>query len=148
MGLKDRPGLTDYLDQKSTLEAAVAATAQPNLSLIACGEPSARSGELFLHARFDTLLRGIATDFDYVLIDSAPVFATADTASLAPKTDGVLFVVRSSVTRPDTVRQALDQLYQRQAKVLGFIFNRADASSRDYLFYKYAGYSHPAAAVA
>jgi len=38
------------------------------------------------------------------------------------------------------VREALDQIHQRQAKVLGLILNRADASARSYYYYKYADY--------
>ena len=38
------------------------------------------------------------------------------------------------------MREALEQLYQRQAKVLGIVFNQADASARSYYYYKYADY--------
>ena len=40
-------------------------------------------------------------------------------------------------------RQALDILYQRQAKILGLIFNRADDQSGSYYYYKYADYYGP-----
>ena len=57
--------------------------------------------------------------------------------------DGTLFIVRNSFSRAAMVRQALELLYQRQAKVLGFVFNRADASSRSYYYYKQADYYLP-----
>ena len=72
--------------------------------------------------------------FDYVLIDSSPVFAADDTATLAPMVDGTLFVVRNRFSRPRPAREALELLFQRQAKVLGLVFNRADASARSHYY--------------
>jgi len=34
----------------------------------------------------------------------------------------------------------LDQLYQRQAKILGVVFNRANTSAGSYHYYKYKEY--------
>ena len=78
--------------------------------------------------------------FDYVVIDSCPVFAADDATTLAPKADATLFVVRSKFSRARPVREALDLLYLRQTRVLGLVFNRADASARSYYYYKYAEY--------
>jgi Mrp family chromosome partitioning ATPase len=75
-----------------------------------------------------------------VLIDSSPVFATDDASTLAPKVDGTLFVVRGNYSGARQVREALELLRQRQAKVLGLVFNRADVSARSYHYYKYADY--------
>jgi Mrp family chromosome partitioning ATPase len=54
--------------------------------------------------------------------------------------DGTIFVVRNSVSRAKVVREALELLYQRQAKVLGVIFNAANTSSKSYYYYKYGEY--------
>jgi Mrp family chromosome partitioning ATPase len=118
----------------------IAPTALPNLSLIPGGEPTTDSSELFLSSAFDQLLQEVQKQFDFVVIDSAPVFAADDATTLAPKMDGVLFVVRGSYTRASLARQALELLYQRQAKVLGLIFNRANSRTGSYSYYKYADY--------
>jgi Mrp family chromosome partitioning ATPase len=60
---------------------------------------------------------------------------------LAPKVDGTLFVVRGSFSSAGQVREALELLHQRQAKVLGLVFNRADSSARAYYYYKYPKYA-------
>jgi len=41
------------------------------------------------------------------------------------------------------VKEALDLLYQRQARVLGLVFNRAKSSSRKDHYYNYAEYHTP-----
>lgn len=106
------------------------------------GKRPDNSGELFLSANCDRLLARAREEFDCVILDSIPVFAADDTTSLAPKVDGVLFVVRNSFTSADTARHALELLYERQAKILGLVFNRADSASRSYKHYKYAKYYH------
>ena len=68
------------------------------------------------------------------------MLATDEATTLAPMVDGTLMVVRSNYTGGKQVNEALDQLYQRQAKILGVVFNRANASSRSYQYYKYKEY--------
>jgi hypothetical protein len=38
------------------------------------------------------------------------------------------------------VRAALELLCQRQARVLGLIYNRADSSARSYYYYRHSEY--------
>ncbi len=60
------------------------------------------------------------------------MFAADDASTLAPKMDGTLFIVRSRFTNARAVREALDLLFQRQARVLGLVLNRSD-SKRPFL---------------
>ena len=69
-------------------------------------------------------------------MDSVPVFAADDTTSVAPKLDAVLFVVCGARTSSRVARQALELLYQRQTKILGLVFNRANSKARSYYYYK------------
>jgi Mrp family chromosome partitioning ATPase/uncharacterized protein involved in exopolysaccharide biosynthesis len=112
------------------------------LHLLPRGQTARNSGELFLSEKCDLLLARMREQYDCVILDSIPVFAADDTTSLAPKVDGVLFVMRNKFTSADTARHALELLYERQAKVLGLVFNRADTKSRSYRYYKYAKYYH------
>jgi len=85
--------------------------------------------------------------YDYVVIDTSPVFAADDATTLAPKVDGTLFVVRSRYSRTGPVREALGLLYQRNARVLGVIFNQTDATARSNYYYKYEEYYAPARSI-
>jgi capsular exopolysaccharide synthesis family protein len=140
LGLQREPGLAELLRQPGDLEKVIQKDSLLNFSFISSGTVSSNSGDLFLGPAFDELLARLRQQFDYVLIDSSPVFAADDATTLAPKVDGTLFVVRSRYSSARPVREALDLLYQRQAKVLGVVFNQADASARSYYAYKYADY--------
>jgi polysaccharide biosynthesis transport protein len=139
-GLQIKPGLTDLLLRPEDLEKSIQASFLPNLSFIARGSSQQNPGDLFLSNNFDEVLVKLRERFDYIIIDSCPVFAADDSTTLAPKMDGILFVVRSHFSRSNVVKEALELLYQRQAVILGLILNRADASTRSYHYYKYSEY--------
>ena len=96
-------------------------------------------GELLLGGA-DALIKEIYQHFDFILFDSAPVLAADDTASLAPKVDGTLFVIRAGYTSARLGRNALDLLYQRQVNVMGIVFNAVETNSREYYYFKYPEY--------
>lgn len=140
MGLTQGPGLAELLSQPGDALQVMQTNSMPNLSFIPAGARLNNPGDLFLRPELDQLLARWREQFDYVLIDSSPIFATDDAPTLAPKVDGTLFVVRSRFAGARQVREALELLQRRQAKILGVVFNRADASARSYHYYKYAEY--------
>jgi capsular exopolysaccharide synthesis family protein len=134
------PGLAEILSQKVNYAKTIVQTSVEHLSFIPSGEPPANPGELFLMPSVNVLLQEVRGQFDYVLIDSAPLLAADDTTGLGPKVDGVLFVVRGSFTSARLARSALDMLHQRKARVLGLVYNRALSSLSDSYYYKYKNY--------
>lgn len=140
LGLQQEPGLAQLISQPGDPDKFLQSNSVPNLWLVSCGTRLKNPGDLFLDAGLDALLKRWRSQFDYVLIDSSPIFAADDATTLAPKMDATLLVVRSRFSDARQVREALDLLTQRQARVLGVVFNRANGSSRSYNYYKYAKY--------
>lgn len=127
-----------------SLNQYIIPTAVPKLFLLPCGNVLHNSGELLLGRVMDELLAQVREAYDCVVMDSMPVFAADDTTSLAPKMDGVIFVIRNSFSSARTTQRALEMLYDRQAKILGLVYNRANSDSRSYYYYKYAAYERAA----
>ncbi|MGD0261300.1 MAG: polysaccharide biosynthesis tyrosine autokinase [Verrucomicrobiota bacterium] len=140
LGLRPEPGLAEVLTGATPLEQALQRNCRPNLSFLGRGRNIKNPGDAFLGPELDRTLALWRDQFDFVVIDTCPVFAADDAASLAPKVDGTLFVVRRSFSRARIVREALEVLGQRQARILGVVFNRADASAGSYYYYKHAEY--------
>ena len=130
------PGLAEVLHQPEGWEKYLQPSSLPNLSFLSRGGSISHPGDFFLASSFDELLARFRRQFDYVIIDSSPVFAADDATTLAPKVDGTLFVVRRHFSRAGAVRIALELLQQRQARILGLVFNRADTSSEANYYYK------------
>jgi polysaccharide biosynthesis transport protein len=138
--LPARPGLSETLREPGDPGRFIQDTDLPNFSFLSRGGTTRNPGDLLLSPAVDQILARFREQYDYVLIDSSPVFAADDTSTIAPKADGVLFVVRSHFSHARMVREALELLFQRQARVLGLILNRADSSAHSYYHYKYAEY--------
>jgi capsular exopolysaccharide synthesis family protein len=138
--LQSKPGLSELLRQPDDPGKFIQAAELPNLAFLARGGITRNPGDLFLTPAIDQILARFREQYDYVLIDSSPVFAADDTSTLAPKADGTLFVVRSRFSHGREVREALELLFHRQARVLGLIFNRSDPSPKSNYYYKYAEY--------
>ncbi|MBK5291386.1 MAG: polysaccharide biosynthesis tyrosine autokinase [Acidobacteriia bacterium] len=141
--LQQSPGLAEVLTGADPLDKVIQTNSMPNLSFIASGRVIGHSGDIMLGAKFDQLLARLREQYDYVVIDTSPVFAADDATTLAPKVDGTLFVVRSRYSKAGPVREALGLLYQRNARVLGVIFNQTDSAARSNYYYKYAEYYTP-----
>jgi succinoglycan biosynthesis transport protein ExoP len=141
LGLKREPGLAELLAQNCDPDKVVQQDSLPNLTFISCGGyDSGNPGDLFLGSGLDRILARWRQEFDFVVLDSSPLFAADDASCLAPKVDGTLFVVRNRQSSARAVREALDLLAQRQARILGIVFNGVDATARSYHYYKYADY--------
>jgi polysaccharide biosynthesis transport protein len=140
LGLQAKPGLCDLLLGTSEVESLLQPTSLPGLSFVAHGANLRNSGDLFLSPVFDQFLAKMRVQFDHVIIDSSPVFATDDASTIAPKMDGTLLIVRTNYSRTAMVREALELLFRRQATILGLIINRANSSDRSYHYHKYANY--------
>jgi len=136
LGLQAEPGLAEIIRQPGDMEKLIQNNSQSNLFFISRGGIAGNSGDQFLDRGFDEMVARLRQQFDYVLLDSRPVFAAADASTLAPKVDGTLFVVRSHFSSPKPTREALSLLYQRRARVLGVVFNQADPSASSYYYYK------------
>jgi capsular exopolysaccharide synthesis family protein len=142
MGLKSQPGLTNLLSTLGEPDLApfIQTNSMANLSFMSRGAGVPNPGDLLILPAFDQVLVRLREQFDNIIIDTCPVMAADDAATLAPRVDGTLFVVRSHFSRARIVRQAMELLYQRHAKLLGVVLNRADSSGESYNYYKYEEY--------
>jgi capsular exopolysaccharide synthesis family protein len=140
IGVSGEPGLIECVQRAGDLAQFAVPTPLANLFFLACGKLAQTPDGVFLAPAFDNLIRRAREEYDYIVIDSIPVLAADDSTTLAPKADGVLFVVRRGFTSSRLAQEALDLLYQRQAKIIGIVFNRADSRSRSYKYYKYSKY--------
>ena len=138
------PGLTDVLGHNVNWKIAIRQTKVENLHVLPRGRNVPQPSEYLLNKNTDRLLQELYPLYDYIIIDSSPVLAADDTASLAPKIDATLFVTRMSFTSAKMTRKSLEILYDRQANIPGIILNQVDTSSPEFVYYQYSEYYHTA----
>lgn len=123
------PGLSEYLLGREALEAVIRPTALEELAVLPAGGQPGNPAELLGGARMAEALKTFRSRFDAVVLDGPPVLAVTDSAVLAPKTDGVILVVRAEKTDKNALALAIQQLRQVEAEILGAVVTDADAES-------------------
>jgi len=137
--LSPSSGLSDVLSGRHSVEQALQKPEGfENLWVLQAGSPPPNPSELLSSSAMEELVSGLRASYDWVILDSAPLLAVADTAAMAHVADGVLLVVRANVSTSDAAQKAREQLDRVGARVLGVTFwGLEEASEADRY---YAGY--------
>ena len=75
-------------------------------------------------------------NFDYVIVDTPPIFPVSDVLVFAQQTDGVVLCVHAGKTPADQVIRARDRIQRSRALPLGVLLNNLDLSSSAYPYGK------------
>ena len=81
--------------------------------------------DVLANNRFKSLIRFARANFDYVVLDTAPMGLVPDAEGIAEFCDASLIVVREDVTLAKNINDVVDTLNGTNAKVLGSVFNDA-----------------------
>jgi Mrp family chromosome partitioning ATPase len=113
---------------------AVQATEVENLDLLAAGPDARHPAELLATRRLVTLVEEVRQAYEIVVIDSSPLLAVTDPSLVAAVSDGIVVVVRASVTRRPEAEQALELLGTLGTTVLGIVINGVKPGSLSYRY--------------
>lgn len=136
-------GLSDYLLGTQTIDEIIKPTHFENMFVVTSGERPHNPAELLGTVRFDLLIEELRSKADIIIFDSPALLPVSDTITMAPKMDGVLFVVRTLWTPAKAAKQALNQLRRIGSRLYGGILNGASTSGSYYpYYYGYYGYKY------
>ena len=74
------------------------------------------------------LLQQLRTQVDYIILDTPPMLAAADTETLAAMVDTALLVVRADYMPTDSINKGLDRLRKSAPEDCGFVLNNYHTS--------------------
>jgi capsular exopolysaccharide synthesis family protein len=100
--------------------------------IVTAGKMPPNPTDLLGSQRMDSILKELKDLADIVIIDGPPSIVI-DASVLSAKVNGVLLVIRHSITRKGAARATLDQLKRSGAKVLGVAINRIPRSGERYI---------------
>jgi polysaccharide biosynthesis transport protein len=72
--------------------------------------------------------------YDYVIVDSAPVGLTGETALMAAAVQQMLLVLRMGVSMREQVRDSLEHLQRHNVTVLGLVLNGSEKPANSYYY--------------
>lgn len=136
------PGLVDLLF--GTSEKTVEQFSSPidQLTVIPRGASTPNPSELLGSKSMEELVQELEERFDYVVFDSAPLFAATDSVALSRIVDGTILVAETEKAGIDDLERSIGQIRNVGATFLGTVLNRfADQSLfRGSYGYGYYGY--------
>ncbi len=99
-------GLSDYLQTPEDIARVVHTSNTKDLDYIPAGDAPFNPGELLQRPAMDELLAFCKANYDYVLMDTAPVGLVADNVPLLRRSDHVIFVIRWLYSQQESYRLA------------------------------------------
>ena len=136
----DAPGAVDVLTGEAELEDCLRDVGVDGLHVLPCGSKPGNASELLDSDHFADFLSVLREKFDFIIVDSPPVLAVSDPLTIAPRTDGVVMVMRLDGKTRDRVRSVVNQLERVGANVLGTVVTGVAAASTEDGAYKYDSY--------
>lgn len=140
---ENHPSIEEYLAGQASMNDIVYSTNLKNFDFVPTRCSVHNPAILLQSARFENLLNMLAEQYDYVILDTAPVLTVPDAIKLAPLCDGVILVVRNGVTSRYMVVDSVAQLSRASGEIIGTVLNRVVSRSSEY-YYKYYGKKHGA----
>ena len=128
-----KKGLSDILDGKSKLEQ-ISWTVMNNLDVLTAGSRPQDSLSCLESTKMKSLLQQVSDQYDFVIIDTPPLLAAADSVSVGNITDGILLVSRPGILDRNSARAAQEKLKIAKVNIFGLIINGviAENETEDY----------------
>lgn len=125
-------GLSHYLSGQMGLSEVLYATQIPKLFMVFAGPSVPNPTEILEKKYFAELIDFARKQFDYVLIDCAPVGAAIDAAIVAKHCDGAVLVIAQGVANSRMIGSVKKQLEASGVRILGAILNKVKMEKSHY----------------
>jgi capsular exopolysaccharide synthesis family protein len=139
-GVRVSPGLADVVLGTQALASAITQTDSQTF-LLPAGSAPPNPSELLGSSRAEAVIEALANEMDYVVIDTTPVLPVTDAIVVSRFADATILVVNAGDTTRNQLHQALTQLEQASAPMVGLVLNRAFGGDRYAYGYGY-GYGY------
>ncbi len=137
------PGFSELLRGEVVSNEVIKATQLPGLWVMPGGKLDPRALHALAQPTLRSILESMRTQFDFVVVDSAPVLPVVDSLLLGQNVDAVLFSVLSGSSQFPTVHAAWHRLADLNMRLLGVVFSGVDP--RGEYGSSYGGYSYASA---
>jgi capsular exopolysaccharide synthesis family protein len=134
---RKKPGLSDLIVLNSDPAQAILPTGLDGLFFLPCGTLPPSPSDLLALTATRALLKRLAGEYDYVVIDTPPVLVGADSPVVGALADTSIMVVRDGRTQSEAIGYACTAMLGGGAHLSGLVLNEAKHSGRYYYYDKY-----------
>ena len=107
-----------------------------NWKFVASGDIPPNPSELLGSHRMRSVLKALAKEFDYIVLDLPPVNLVSDALVVSPLVDGMIVAVREGYAERKELRDCIRQLGLSNAKVLGIVMTDVKGDGKRYGKYR------------
>lgn len=143
-GLNNSSGVTTYLSGQTQDLSSLIHQSQfnPNMYILPAGPVPPNPNELLLNDAAGRMFDALRRDFDYVIVDSAPIGLVSDTLLIAPLTDVQIYVTRAGLSTPKGLKVLHEAKQTGRLAHPYIIVNGVNVSSTSYIYRRYGVYGY------
>ncbi|WP_282056667.1 GumC family protein [Maribacter luteus] len=132
---KEDKGLTDYLVDKTLGSREIITPMlvhEQTVDVIYSGKIPPNPAELLMNGRMKELLDEVVDEYDYIIVDTAPLLVVTDTLLISEYADQILYVTRAGMTELKVLDYPLKLHSEGKLKGLAFVVNGVKDSNLGY----------------
>ena len=135
LDIPNEGGMTLFLSGHQSADKLIRPSGiHPNLSMINAGPVAPNPNELLAKPKLDELIKNLREQFDFIIIDTAPVGLVSDSLMLNRIADVNLYIVRADYTPKKNIEDATIMYNEEKLKNMYFILNSVDYNKRSYRY--------------
>ena len=114
-------GLSDILAERVSSLQVRTVKSIPTLTVLPAGSPPPNPAELLARPSFGSLLSGLETSYDIILLDTAPSQLSSDFQLVAARAGGMVIAARRNVSRLASLAELKEKITFTGAQVVGAV---------------------------
>ncbi|GGG53320.1 GumC family protein [Epilithonimonas arachidiradicis] len=132
--MKNTKGLSEYLYEEidSPKEIIHPSNFHPNCDFIYSGVIPPNPTDLLQNGRYSLLLDSLKNDYDYIILDTAPLMLVTDSFLISEVADATVYVTRSEITEKGFIDFANKNIETKKIKNVAFVLNDVHKSNFGY----------------
>lgn len=143
LGMKRMNGMTNYIVGSCELkDLPQPVTGHENLYVIACGPVPPNPAELLLDPKIAAIFEFARNNFDFVVVDTAPVGLVSDAITLGHFADATVYIVRHDYTQKRQLQLVQDLYKASKLPSMSVVINDIKIKLGYGGYYGYGGYGY------
>ena len=130
---KRTPGLIEILSGQVSFQDALQKDTASDMRFITAGAEVTNPADLIGSRMFKDMIAEQRNNYDFVILDTPPILAVADTKLIVRVSDKVLYLCHWAETHRKTLRSGLRQLKEAHGDLAGILLTRVDVRAQERL---------------